>query len=51
MRTKHMMLSALGAGAAYLLRNKQARQKLMNQFQNLTSSSSSSNSKQDTHTP
>ncbi|CAM4383802.1 hypothetical protein [Paenibacillus tarimensis] len=48
MRTKHMMLSALGAGAAYLLRNKQARQKLMSQFQNFTNGSKS---KQDTQTP
>ncbi|MBO2944246.1 hypothetical protein JJQ72_09735 [Paenibacillus sp. F411] len=32
---KTALWTAVGAGAAYLLRNKDSRQKLMNQFQDL----------------
>ncbi|MFS0725818.1 hypothetical protein [Paenibacillus sp. 1P07SE] len=36
---RRMLMSALGMGAAYLLRNKQARQKLMDTFQSITGKS------------
>jgi len=38
MKRNSMMFTALGLGAAYLLRNKNARQKLMSQFQNFAGS-------------
>ncbi|WP_267896068.1 hypothetical protein [Paenibacillus sp. CAA11] len=38
MKKKSMMFTAIGLGAAYLLRNKDSRQKLMNQFQSFTKS-------------
>jgi hypothetical protein len=34
--TKKMMFTALGLGAAYLLKNKKSRAKLMNQIQSFT---------------
>ncbi|MGG3470718.1 hypothetical protein ABES02_24930 [Neobacillus pocheonensis] len=33
MDRKKLMMATVGLGAAYLLRNKKSRQKLMNQFQ------------------
>ncbi|MFC4775213.1 hypothetical protein ACFO9Q_00260 [Paenibacillus sp. GCM10023252] len=41
---KSMLWSVVGAGAAYLLRNKDARQKLMNQFQKFSSKGRTSHS-------
>lgn len=35
MDKKKLMMTTVTLGAAYLLRNKDARQKLMNQFQSL----------------
>lgn len=37
---KKMMFAAAAAGAAYLMRNPESRQKLMNQVQNFTKSGS-----------
>ncbi|MGE6226898.1 hypothetical protein [Paenibacillus chitinolyticus] len=38
---KKMMFTAIGLGAAYLLRNKDARQKLKDQFQSFAGSAKS----------
>jgi hypothetical protein len=35
MRRKNLMMTTVALGAAYLLRNPKARQKIMNQFQNI----------------
>ncbi len=35
MARKKWMIATAGIGAAYLMRNKKSRQKLMHQFQNL----------------
>ncbi|MDR7000682.1 hypothetical protein [Neobacillus niacini] len=39
MKRKNLMMSTVALGAAYLLRNKKSRQKLMGQFQSLADKS------------